>query len=53
VHPISSNTLKDLKTHINPNTVLVRDLSPIDMSSKPKIDKEILELIDTINQMIN
>jgi tRNA(Phe) wybutosine-synthesizing methylase Tyw3 len=23
------------------------------MSSKPKIDKEILELIDTINQMIN
>jgi hypothetical protein len=44
VHPISSN-IKDLKTHIDSNTVVVRDfntpLSPIDRSFKQKINKEI------------
>jgi hypothetical protein len=48
-------TLKDLKTYINSNTVIVRDLntppSPIDRSSKQKINKEILELNHTIYQM--
>jgi exonuclease III len=47
--------IKDLKTHIDSNTVVVGDfnttLSPIDRSSKQKINKEILELNDTINQM--
>jgi hypothetical protein len=57
VHPISSNihTLKDLKGHTDSNTVVVGDfntpLSPIDRSSKQKINKEILELNDTIDQM--
>jgi hypothetical protein len=49
------HTLKDLKAHIDSNTVVVGDfntpLSPIDRSSKQKIKKEILELNDTINQM--
>jgi hypothetical protein len=48
--------LKDLKSHINPNTLVVRDfnipLSPIDRSSRPKkVNKEILALNDTIDQM--
>jgi hypothetical protein len=42
------HTLKDLKAHIDSNTVVVGDfntpLSPIDRSSKQKINKEILEL---------
>jgi exonuclease III len=49
------HTLKDLKAHIDSNTVVVEDfntlLSPIDRSSKQKIKKEIVELNDTINQM--
>jgi hypothetical protein len=49
------HTVKDLKTHIDSNTVVVEDfntpLSPIDRSSKQKINKEILELNDTIDQM--
>jgi exonuclease III len=48
-------TLKDLKTYINSNTVIVEDLnsplSPIDRSSKQKINKEILELNHTIDQI--
>jgi exonuclease III len=50
-----NHTLKDLKTYINTNTVVVGDLntplSPIDRSSKQKINKEILELNHTIDQM--
>jgi hypothetical protein len=46
------HTLKDLKTHIDSNTVVVGDFntpqSPRDRSSKQKINKEILELNDTI-----
>jgi hypothetical protein len=38
------HTLKDLKAHINSNTVVMEDfntpLSPIDCSSKQKINKE-------------
>jgi hypothetical protein len=49
------HTLKDLKAYINSNTVIVGDLnpplSPIDRSSKQKINKEILELNHTIDQM--
>jgi exonuclease III len=49
------HTLKDLKTYINSSTVIVRDLntplSPIDRSSKQKINKEILELNHIIDQM--
>jgi exonuclease III len=49
------HTLKDLKTHINSNTVIVRDfntlLLPIERSSKQKINKEILDLNHTIDQM--
>jgi exonuclease III len=50
------HTLKDFKSHINSNTVVeVGDfktrLSPIDRSSSQKINKEILELNDTIDQM--
>jgi exonuclease III len=48
------HTLKDLKTYINSNTVVVGDLntppSPIHRSSKHKINKEILELNHTIDQ---
>jgi hypothetical protein len=48
------HTIKDLKTHVDANTVVVGDfnttLSPIDKSSKQKINEEILELNDTINQ---
>jgi exonuclease III len=49
------HTLKDLKPHIDSNTVVVGylniTLSPIDRSSKQKINKEILELNHTIYQM--
>jgi hypothetical protein len=48
------HALKDLKAHIGSNTVVVvfnTPLSPIDRSSKQKINKEILELNDNINQM--
>jgi hypothetical protein len=49
------HTLKDLKAHIDSNSVIVGDfnipLLPIDRSSKQKISKEILELNDTLDQM--
>jgi hypothetical protein len=49
------HTLRDLKPHIDPNTVVVRHfnspLSTIDRSSKQKINKEILELNDIIDLM--
>jgi K+ transporter len=52
---VIKHTLKDLKTYINSNTVVVRELntplSPIDRSSKQKFNKEILELNHTIGQM--
>jgi exonuclease III len=55
VHTVSSKTLKDLKAHIDSNTMVVGDLSThlslIDRSSKQKINKEILEVNDTIDQM--
>jgi hypothetical protein len=48
-------TLKDLKTYIDTNTVAVGDfntpISPIDRSSKQKINKKVLALNHTINQM--
>jgi hypothetical protein len=55
VHLISSNILGDLKAYINSNTVVMGDfnttLSPIDRSSKQKINKEILDLKYTLEQM--
>jgi hypothetical protein len=46
--------LKDLKAHIDSNTVIVEDfnilLSLIHRSSKQKINKEILELNDLIDE---
>jgi exonuclease III len=47
------HALKDLKTYLNSSTVIVRDthLSLIDKSYKQKINKEILELNHTIDQM--
>jgi exonuclease III len=56
LHPISSNILyRDLKAHIDSNTVVVghfnTPLSPIDRSPKQNINREMLELNDTINQM--
>jgi endonuclease/exonuclease/phosphatase (EEP) superfamily protein YafD len=49
------HTLKDLKPHIDPNTVVVGDfntpLSIIAKSSRQKTNKEILELNDTTEQM--
>jgi exonuclease III len=49
------HTLKDLKAYVDFNTVVVGDfntsLSPIDGSSKHKINEEILELNHTIDQM--
>jgi hypothetical protein len=48
------HTLKDLKAHIDSNTVVVGDFntppSPIDMLSKQRINKEFLELNHTIDQ---
>jgi exonuclease III len=48
-------TLMDLKAHMDPNTVVVGDfntlLSSIDRSSRQKINKEILDLNDTIDEM--
>jgi hypothetical protein len=50
-----NHTLNALKTYINSNIVVVGDfnapLSPIYGSSKQKINKEILELNHTIDQM--
>jgi hypothetical protein len=61
MHPISMHSnfikhiLKAQKTYINSNIVVVGDLntllSPIDRSFKQKINKEILELNHTIDQM--
>jgi exonuclease III len=53
MHPIFiKHTLKDLKAHIDSNTVVVGDLIlPTDGSSKQKINKEILELNHTKDQM--
>jgi exonuclease III len=49
------HTLKDLKAYISSNTVVVGDfntpLSSIDRSSKQKINKEILDLKHTIDQI--
>jgi hypothetical protein len=49
------HTLKDLKAHIDSNTVEVRDinspLSPIAVSPRQKISKEILELNGAIDQI--
>jgi exonuclease III len=51
------HNLKDIKAYIDSNTVEVGDfntpLSPVDRSSKQKkkINKEIIQLNDTINQM--
>jgi exonuclease III len=49
------HTLKELKIYINSSTVVVGDLntplSPIDRSSKQKINKEILEINHITNQM--
>jgi exonuclease III len=46
-------TLKNLKPHIDPNTVVVgkfnAPLSTIDRSSRQNMNKEILELNDTID----
>jgi hypothetical protein len=45
----------DLRTQIDANTVTVGDfntpLSPIDRSSRQKVNKETLELNDTTDQM--
>jgi UDP-N-acetylmuramate-alanine ligase len=50
------HTLKDIKTYIDFNTVVVWDfntpLSPKDRSSKQKISKEILELNQVIDQIV-
>jgi exonuclease III len=47
--------LKDLKAYIDSNTVVLGDfntsLSPIDRSSKQKLNKEILKLNHTIDQI--
>jgi K+ transporter len=49
------HNLKDLKTYINSNKVVVGDfdtpIPPIDRSSKQKVNKEILDLNHTIGQM--
>jgi exonuclease III len=49
------HTLKDLKTYVNSNAAMVGDLntplSPIDSSYKQKVNKEILEINHTIDQM--
>jgi hypothetical protein len=49
----TKHTLLDIKKQIDPNTVVVGDfdtpLLPIDRSSREKINKEILELNDTID----
>jgi exonuclease III len=49
------HTLKDIKAYINSNTVIGGDfntsLSSIDRSSKQKINKKILDLKHTIDQM--
>jgi hypothetical protein len=45
------HTVKDSKSHMDPNTVVVGDfntpLSPVDRSIRQKINKEILDLNDT------
>jgi hypothetical protein len=45
----------DLLVQIDPNTVIVRDLntplSPMDRSSRQKINKETSELLHTLDQM--
>jgi exonuclease III len=49
------HTVKDIKAHTDSNTVVVgyfnASLSPTDRSSKQKINKDILELNHTIDQM--
>jgi hypothetical protein len=54
-HIFIKYTLKELRAHIDSNTVVVgcfnTPLSATDKSSKQKLNKEIIELNDTINQM--
>jgi exonuclease III len=54
-HNFIKHTLKDLTAHINSNTVVVGDfntpLSSIDRSSKQRINKEIIDLKYTIDQV--
>jgi exonuclease III len=49
------HTLKDLKAHIDSNTVVVRDLVPLYLQHighpNKKVNQEILELNNTIDQM--
>jgi exonuclease III len=53
--PFIKHTLKDLKAYINSSTGVMGDfntpLSSIDRSSKQKINKEILDLKNTTEQM--
>jgi exonuclease III len=52
---ILKNTLMDLRAQIDPNTVTVGDLnappSPIDRSSKQKINKGTSEILYTLDQI--
>jgi hypothetical protein len=47
--------LLKLKSHIEPHTLIVGDiytlLSPIHMPSRQKLNREIIELTDVVNQM--
>jgi hypothetical protein len=47
------HTLKDLKTYINSNTVVDFNTpkSPIDRSPKQQVNKEIIDLNHTVDQM--
>jgi hypothetical protein len=55
LHPTSLSIQKDLKSHIDPNTVVVGDfntlLPPKYRSFRHKVNKEIPELSDTIDLM--
>jgi hypothetical protein len=46
-------TLLQLKSHISPHRLIVRDfntsLSPLDRSSRQKLNREMLELTNTLN----
>jgi hypothetical protein len=54
MHPMSVHPTS-IKSQIDPNTGVVGDFntpqSPIDMSSRQKINREILKLNDTIDLM--
>jgi hypothetical protein len=50
-HTLIKETLINLKAHITPYTIMLGNLSSLDISWKQKLNRDTLKLIDIMNQM--